>query len=210
MRTLARAALAFPLCLSACGQVRTVDGASEDAADAATDAASTAPPAPSVPAGSGASQDGGPAGTPTGPSCDVTMATERTFASADDLAVALHGLWVTCSPVPPPVLCPAGDEAMFFGAFDATRDPASRVAACGHLTSHGDSFVQNPQFLFTYEVTAAATGAGVVYTLHLWNASLDHRFTLAYGGDPQGWDASIRLAEGESSGALRSSGFTTY
>lgn len=105
---------------------------------------------------------------------------------------------------------------MFFGALDAQSDPTSRRAACGHLTSHGDGFVENTAFAFTYEVKdIAPSGSPPEYALHVWNASADRTFVLTYRDDGKAsgssLDETITLGEPDARvGTLRHSAFTTF
>jgi hypothetical protein len=153
----------------------------------------TSDASPSVPPGSGIS-------------CNGASPPARVFTSTNDLAVALHGLWVPCSDVAAPALCAPGEEAMYFGSIGG-QDPTSRVASCGHLSSHGSSFLESPAYKLTYEVTEADEG----YVLHMWNAQVDATFHLTYGGDAQTLSAAIQLVSSSNvSGTLRSSAFTVY
>ena len=108
---------------------------------------------------------------------------------------------------------------MFFGVLDpaAPDAAASRAAACGHVTSHGSSFIANPAYQFTYEIrkaTDAAAGAPS-FEVRLWNASTDRTFALSYRDDitASGYrsEGTITLADpAGGSGALRLSAFTTF
>ena len=140
----------------------------------------------------------------------------RSFATPNDQAVALHGLWVTCASDPAPGLCPAPDTAMFFGALDAQSDGTSRAAACGHVTSHGDGFVTNAAYAFTYAVTdIAPSGSPPTYVLRVWNDMADRTFVLTYRDDMamtgSVTDGTITLGEPDGRvGTLRHSAFTTF
>ena len=144
------------------------------------------------------------------------MVLTRTFATPDDQADALHGLWIACAADRAPALCPALDSSMFFGALDPRADPRSRAAACGHLSSHGDSFIENAAYRFTYEVTNLAPGGQPPsFALRVWNETTDRMFVLSYRDDMQATgfisEGTITLGEPDGpSGTLRHSAFTTY
>ncbi len=102
---------------------------------------------------------------------------------------------------------------MFFGALDPRADPSSRAAACGHLTTHGDGFIRNSAYEFTYEVVSiAAAGAPPSYALRLRNESTDRTFVLTYREDAAsaGYGAMALDEAGGKPGILRHSAFTTF
>lgn len=189
-----------------CGQIEPIEPAKQ-AAPAGSVPAVPQDPAPPPPSAS-------PAPPPPG-TCGA-IASERSFATADDQAVALHGLWIACAAALPPALCPASDASMFFGAREARADPGSRAVACGHVTPHGDGFVENVAYRFTYEVkNLAQAGAPPSYVLRVSNATTDRTFALSYRDDTAATgfltDGTITLGEPDGHpGTLRHSAFTTY
>jgi hypothetical protein len=195
-----------------CGQIATTD--SQERGPAPADPAS-ATPTPAVPPEMAPPASRAPASPPRAGTCGA-MLSPRAFATADDEAVALHGLWVTCTSDPAPGLCPSSDSSMFFGALDAQSDLTSRATACGHLTKHGDGFIGNPAYVFTYEVKdIAASGAPPTYALRLWNDTTDRTFALTYRDDvaTAGYatDGTFELLEPDGrAGTLRHSAFTTF
>lgn len=153
---------------------------------------------------------------PTAPAaaCGVAALT-RSFATADLQAVALHGLWVGCTGDRPPALCPDSDAAMYFGTVGNPSDVSSRVAACGHLSTHGDSFIRNAAYVFTYEVTTAGPSASPTSSVRVWNDTADRTFALTYRDERTPMDdvtdATITLLEPDGKpGSLRRSAFTTF
>jgi hypothetical protein len=162
--------------------------------------AATAPPTPAHP----------PAGA-----CGV-LASTRSFSTPDDQAVALHGLWIGCATDTAPALCPASDASMFFGSLDAMSNPSSRAVACGHVSTHGDAFIRNAAYEFTYAVgNVAAPGSSPSYVLRAWNDATDLTFALSYRDDAAmtGYLTAGTITLGESdgrSGTLRHSAFTTF
>jgi hypothetical protein len=191
-----------------CGQIAPVEPAKDEAP--ARDPAGSSPGAPPDPAPTSTPSPPPPAGA-----CGV-VAASRSFATADEQAVALHGLWVGCTTDRAPSLCPASDTSMFFGALDRQNDPTSRAAACGHVTTHGDGFIPNAAYRFTYEVTnLAAPNAPPTYALRVTNDSTDRMFVLSYRDDTAtaGFlsDGTITLGEPDGwPGTLRHSAFTTF
>jgi hypothetical protein len=105
---------------------------------------------------------------------------------------------------------------MFFGALDAQPDLTSRAAACGHLSSHGDAFIANAAYTFTYEVKdLAPPGSPPTYALRVWNDTADRTFALTYRDDQvmpgYSTDGTITLGEPNGRvGTLRHSAFTTF
>src|SRR4051812_36682501 len=124
-----------------CGQVQPVEPAEQNAPPASVSAVPQGPPPPPS-----------AAAAPPLPGTCGAMVSARSLATTDDQAEALHGLWIGCAGDRPPSLCPASDTSMFFGVLDPPRDPGSRAAACGHVTPHGDGFIENAAYRFTYEV----------------------------------------------------------
>ena len=188
-----------------CGQVEPVGPAKQDAPPASAPAAAQDPaPPPSA----------SPAPPPPG-ACGA-IASARSFATADEQADALHGLWIGCAADRPPSLCPAPDTSMFFGVRDARAEPASRAAACGHVSPHGDAFIESAAHRFTYEVkNLAPSGAPPSYMLRVWNETTDRTFVLSYRDDTAATgffsDGTITLGEPDGHpGTLRHSAFTTY
>ena len=169
--------------------------------DMAPPATSTPTPSPTSPAAAGA--------------CGV-VASPRAFSTPDDQAAALHGLWVSCATDPPPGLCPPSDTSMFFGALDAQSDRTSRAVACGHLTTHGDGFIANPAYTFTYEVTdLAPSGSPPTSVLLVSNAMGERELVLTYRDDAattgSATEGTITLGEPDGRvGTLRHSAFTTF
>lgn len=107
---------------------------------------------------------------------------------------------------------------MFFGALDAPSNPASRAAACGHLTPHGDGFIRNAAYELTYEVeNIAPSGSPPSYVLHVRNDATDRTFVLSYRDDTamtgtlSPTEGTITLGEPDGkTGTLRHSDFTTF
>ena len=191
-----------------CGQVAPLEPAKREPPDPAPTA--TAP-----------TRGGGPvpAPTPSGPrppagACGA-VAADRTFPTADEQAVALHGLWIACASAAAPTLCPPSDSSMYFGALGAPAR-TSRTAACGQLSEHGSTFVVNPAHQFTYEVRILADDAGSAprYEVRLSNATTDQRFALSYRDDTAATgfltDGAITLVDAAGPGTLRHSSFTTF
>lgn len=150
---------------------------------------------------------------PPEPGACGVITSARSFATADEQAGALHGLWIGCPTDPAPTLCPASDASMFFGTLDA--NPSSRAAACGHLTTHGDGFVRNPAYEFTYSVeNIAPSSAPPSYVLHVRSEATDRTFALAYRDDSFTGSVSERTMTWSEpdgrSGTLRHSEFSTY
>ena len=208
--------------LAGCGQIAATDA--EKREQTAQDPRAPAPGGPAAAGAPDAPPDMAPSAAPISPPppggvCGVS-ASVRSFSSADDQAVALHGLWVTCTSNPAPSMCPPSDPSVFFGALDgvggASPDPASRRVACGHLTTHGDGFVANPTFTFTYDVeNLAPSGSPPSYAVYVSNDTIQHTFALTYRdgmattGSPM--DATITLGEPDGAiGSLRRSAFTTF
>jgi hypothetical protein len=140
----------------------------------------------------------------------------HTFATIDEQAVAMHGLWIACAASRAPAVCPSSDSSMLFGTMGG-GDPSSRVVACGHVTSHGDGFIANPDFSFTYDVKRIDSGGTATpsYELHLSNATTDRHFALSYRDDTATAgsliNGTITLGEpGGVVGSLQHSAFTTF
>ena len=211
-----RLAFLVLLTLVGCGQIAPTD--SEKRGPTSQDPTSSTPTSPAGPSDPSVPPPGTPPSAPpvTPPpmsgACGV-VASARSFATADAQAAALHGLWVTCMSDPAPGLCPASDTSVFFGAIDAQSDPKSRAVACGHLTTHGDGFIPNPTFTFTYEVeTLGAPGSPPTYAVHVFNDTIDHTFVLTYREDAaMTGSGTITLGEPDGAvGSLRHSAFTTF
>jgi hypothetical protein len=193
-----------------CGQIATTDSDKRNPTPAVP-----TPSTPAVPPDMAPPASPAPAPSPPAGACGV-VASARSFSTADEQAVALHGLWVGCTSEPPPGLCPPSDTSMFFGALDAQADPTSRAAACGHLTSHGDRFITNAAYTFTYELQdISGSGSPRTYAVRVWNDTADRTFVLSYRddaammGSPN--DATITLGEPDGRvGTLRRSAFTTF
>jgi hypothetical protein len=204
----------FTLAAAGCGQIAST---ASDSRDPSPQAPASSSPAPAAPPDMAPSSTAAPAPTlpPPAGACGV-VASPRAFSTPDDQAVALHGLWVSCATDPAPGLCPASDTSMFFGALDAQSDRTSRAVACGHVTTHGDGFIANPAYTFTYEVTdLAPSGSPPTYLLHVTNATSDRTFVLTYRDDMAMTgsvnDGTITLGEPDGRvGALRHSAFTTF
>lgn len=206
-------ALILLLASVGCGQIATTESKKPDPTP--HDDPSSAPDMPPAPNPFNATPPAPATPPPTAGACGAT-ASARSFATPDEQAVALHGLWVRCATNSAPALCPAPYTSMFFGTLDTPSDPASRAAACGEVTSHGDSFVRNAAYEFTYEVkNLAGSGAPPAYILRVWNTTTERTFFLSYSDDAAmtGFvnDGTITLREPDGkSGTLRHSFFTTF
>ena len=210
--------LLFTLAGGGCGQIAPTASDKQAPAPEGPASSSPTPSAPGVPpdmAPPATSSPTAPTFPPAAGACGV-VASPRAFATPDDQAVALHGLWVSCTTDPAPGLCPASDTSMFFGALDAQSDGSSRAVACGHVTTHGDGFIANAAYTFTYEVTdLAPSDSPPTYLLHVSNAASDRTFVLTYRDDMATTgsvtNGTITLGEPDGRvGTLRHSAFTTF
>ena len=196
--------------LLGCGQVAPTDGARHDANAREPDASRPEGPAglarPEPPPAPGPVR-------PAGEDACGAATSARSFSTTDAQAAAVQGLWTGCVGASAPPLCPPGESTMVFDA------PASHSggAACGHLSSHGSSFIPHPDYRFTYEVRKAPDGpADSPYEIRLWNVSTDRAFVIGYrearAADGSLSDATLRLVDNVSggSGALRHASFTTF
>lgn len=212
IRATMRPPLLVLLTVVGCGEIATTESDKKNPTPAVPTSSTPAAPPDMAPPANAAPAPARP--PPAGP-CGV-VASARSFSTADEQAVALHGLWVGCMSEPAPGLCPPSDTSMFFGALDAQSDPTSRATACGHLTTHGDGFITNPAYTFTYEVKdISGSSSPPTYALRVWNDTADRTFVIRYRDDSAVMespnDATITLGEPDGRvGTLRRSAFTTF
>jgi hypothetical protein len=200
------------LALLACGQIaeETPSASTPGAASAPSPSGTTGAPS-GTPASPGtASTSDGTLPTPRQPTpavCTGASTTPRAYGTANELAVAIQGLWARCNAPSLAVLCPSQDSIVLLGSLDAPQDSTSRAVTCGKLTSHGDGLIADPSASFTYAVLELGSGR---FSLHVWNASTDRTFDIDHYGDSTIYDEALAISTAGASEAARRTAFTTY
>lgn len=97
--------------------------------------------------------------------------------SAADLQSAITGkFWVACAGAGGPLRCPEGDTTIYF----RNDGPNAKSVACGHIDLHGQTFIPNAAYQFTFEIPPTPTGPDRSYLGHAWNDHEDRVFTVSW------------------------------
>jgi hypothetical protein len=188
---------AAALVLFACSPRIPLDAAEAGAVAAEAGARPEAPDGGSLEAAS-------PAEATAPAACTTEVVTQRSFATAGELELALLGLWRRCDFVA--LLCSPGDTHI---AIRSRENSSVLDVTCGTLAPHGDTLIADRDASVYGNVEPAGT-PGAPYRLHVWKDAVDTRFDVSLSGNAAASEETVRVSSDSAVLTMQRTAFTTY